>query len=126
MQRRRPLAETLYALPLVALIAFICACQPIPSKSSGTSTKNTPSPIAPASATTTARFSVVTVVQRSAQSDQVPVGKRGTVTASCEDGEQLLSGGYYVYAWEAAANVVASYPSALDSWTVTDDNSILT
>ncbi len=69
-------------------------------------------------------FTAVKVVQRSAQSDQVPVGESGTVTATCEQHEQLLSGGYYVNAWEAAANVVASYPSSKDSWTVTDDNTL--
>jgi hypothetical protein len=54
----------------------------------------------------------------------VRVGKSGTVTSACQPGEQLLSGGFYVYAFEAAADVVASYPSTPNAWTVTDDNTL--
>jgi hypothetical protein len=121
MPGRRPPADTRFVLLLFALIALLSACQSVSSKASSTTT-NTTATASTASDTTTTSFAVVQVVQRSAQSDQVPVGKSGTVTATCQSGEQLLSGGYYVYAWEAAANVVASYPSAQDSWTVTDDN----
>jgi hypothetical protein len=65
--------------------------------------------------------STPTIVTHSLTGPQIPVGQKGSVTASCQKGEDLLSGGYIVDAFESD-NVVESYPSALDSWTVTDDN----
>lgn len=123
MPRRSPLVDTFLVLLLLALLCTLDACQSSSSRASSPTT-NATAPAPSASKTTSTGFTIVKVVQRSTQSDQVPVGKSGTVTATCEQHEQLLSGGYYVYAWEAAADVVASYPSSQDSWTVTDDNTL--
>ena len=52
----------------------------------------------------------------------IPKGQTGTLSVSCASGEQLLSGGFYDYAFEQAAFGVSSYPSAPDTWTVSVDN----
>lgn len=112
MLRRLIRLDTLPVLLLLVLIGALSACQSSSSKASSPA----------ATATTSTRFAAVKLVQRSVQSGQIPAGKSGTVVATCQPGEQLLSGGYSVYAFEAAATVVASYPSGPDAWTVTDDN----
>lgn len=106
--------HTFPILLLLVLIGTLSACQSATSRANSTAVTTSTAP----------RFAAVKLVQRSTQSDQIPAGKSGTVTATCQPGEQLLSGGYYVYAFEAAANVVASYPSGPDAWTVTDDNTL--
>lgn len=54
-------------------------------------------------------------------SARIPVGANGAVTVSCRSGEQMLSGGYGVDAFESA-NVTSSYPSGPNSWTVSNIN----
>jgi hypothetical protein len=117
MRHKYPCFNTFHVLLLLALVVAISACQLVPSGATGTSLPNTTIAAPP-----TTHFTAVKLVRREAQSDVVPAGKRGTVSAVCQPGEQLLSGGFYVYAFEAAADVVASFPSAPDAWTVTDDN----
>ncbi len=122
MPGRRASSDTLFVLLLLAIISILSACQTTSSKATSTTTTNTTAAAPTGSKTTAPSFTVVQVVRRDAQGDNVPGGKIGMVTATCEPGEQMLSGGYYVYAWEAEANVVASYPSGPNAWTVTDDN----
>lgn len=55
-------------------------------------------------------------------SQMIQAGQTGSLSVSCASGEQLLSGGFYVYAFEQAAFGVSSYPSAPDTWTVAVDN----
>src|SRR5262249_24180069 len=88
-----PFLHPFLILPLFALVCPLSACQADPSGASSSHT-------------------TVKLVRREAHSDTVPVGSSGTVTATCQPGEHLLSGGYYVYAWEGAASVEASFPSA--------------
>jgi hypothetical protein len=107
MRRTRPRPDTFLVLLLLPLVCATSACQ-----SRSVSASSAPAP----------HFAMVKLVRREAQGAPVPVGKSGTVTAACQPGEQLLSGGYDVYAFEGAASVVASHPSAPDAWTVTDDN----
>lgn len=121
MPRRHPPTEALFVLLLLVMISILSACQNTSSKANSTTT-NTTAAAPTGSKTTTPSFTIVQLVRRSAQGNNVPGGKIGMVTATCKPGEQMLSGGYYVYAWEAEANVVASYPSDQNAWTVTDDN----
>ncbi|GHO94973.1 hypothetical protein KSF_050210 [Reticulibacter mediterranei] len=71
-----------------------------------------------------AQASTATIVTYQVTGPQIPVGQKGTLTASCESGEQMLSGGFSGDAFEGAVKVVESYPSAPNTWTVTVDNSI--
>jgi hypothetical protein len=71
-----------------------------------------------------AQASTATIVTHQVTGPQIPVGQKGTLTASCESGEQMLSGGFSGDAFEGAVKVVESYPSAPNTWTVTVDNSI--
>lgn len=64
---------------------------------------------------------VATMAQYTKTSARIVVGGNGTVTASCRRGEQMLSGGYTVDAFESA-NVMSSYPSGPKSWTVSTIN----
>lgn len=73
-------------------------------------------------AQTHADTTTATIVTHQVTGPQVPVGQKGTLTVSCDTGEQLLSGGFSGYAFEGAVYVVESYPSASDTWTVTVDN----
>ena len=124
MPQRWSRLAALPALFLLVMIGALSGCQSAASRASSTAATGTPSTATSTAVitTTATRVAAVKLVQRSAQSDKIPVGKIGTVVATCQPGEQLLSGGYYVYAFEAAASVVASYPSGQDAWTVTDDN----
>ena len=49
------------------------------------------------------------------------MGGYGAVTASCRRGEQMLSGGYAVDAFESA-NIMSSSPSGPSSWTISTIN----
>jgi len=70
-----------------------------------------------------ARAASATIVTHQVVGSQViQIGQTGSLSASCASGEQLLSGGFYVYAFEQAAFGVSSYPSAADTWTVSVDN----
>ncbi len=71
-----------------------------------------------------AQASAATIVTHQVTGPQIPAGQKGTLTASCDSGEQMLSGGFSGDAFEGAVKVVESYPSAPDTWTVTVDNSI--
>src|ERR1035441_1470996 len=53
-----------------------------------------------------------TIVTHQVVGPDIPVGQKGTLTVACASGEQLLSGGFYGYAFEQAAYIVESYPSA--------------
>ncbi len=64
---------------------------------------------------------MATMVQYTNTSARIPVGATGSVTASCRRGEQMLSGGYGVDAFESA-NLMSSYPSGPNSWTVSTVN----
>lgn len=64
---------------------------------------------------------VATMSHYTNTSGRIPVGSTGAVTASCKRGEQMLSGGYTVDAFESA-NVMSSYPSGPNSWTVSTIN----
>jgi hypothetical protein len=64
-----------------------------------------------------ARAASVTIVTHQVVGSEV-AGEQ-TLSASCASGEQLLSGGYSISADEQAAKIMASYPSAADTWTVT-------
>lgn len=72
----------------------------------------------------TIRAASATIVTHQVVGPEVPVGQTGTVSVSCASGEQLLGGGFYGYAFEQAAYITGSYPSAADTWTVTVDNTI--
>ena len=61
------------------------------------------------------------MVQYTKTSARIAVGATGSVTASCPAGEQMLSGGYGVDAFESA-NIMSSYPSGPNSWTVSTIN----
>ena len=62
-----------------------------------------------------------TMVQYTNTSARIAVGEYGAVTASCQRGEQMLSGGYAVDAFESA-NIMSSYPSGPSSRTVSTVN----
>jgi len=62
-----------------------------------------------------------TMAQYTNTSARIAVGGYGAVTASCQRGEQMLSGGYAVDAFESA-NIMSSYPSGPSSWTVSTVN----
>lgn len=61
------------------------------------------------------------MVQYTKTSARIAVGASGSVTASCPAGEQMLSGGYGVDAFESA-NIMSSYPSGPNAWTVSTLN----
>lgn len=65
-----------------------------------------------------------TIVTHQVVGSTLPVGQKQTLSVSCASGEQLLSGGFYGYAFEQAAYIVSSYPSTANTWTVTIDNTI--
>jgi hypothetical protein len=71
-----------------------------------------------------AQANVATIVTHQVTGPQIPAGQKGTLTASCESGEQMLSGGFSGDAFEGAVKVVESHSSAPNTWTVTVDNSI--
>lgn len=64
---------------------------------------------------------VATMTQYTNRSARIAVGAAGAVTASCQRGEQMLNGGYAVDAFESA-NIMSSYPSSPNSWTVSTIN----
>lgn len=64
---------------------------------------------------------MATMVQYTKASARIPVGAAGSVTATCRGGEQMLSGGYGVDAFESA-NIMSSYPAGPNSWTVSTLN----
>ena len=64
---------------------------------------------------------VATMAQYTNTSARIAVGATGAVTASCQRGEQMLSGGYAADAFESA-NITSSYPSGPNSWTVSTVN----
>jgi hypothetical protein len=59
-----------------------------------------------------------TIVAHSVTSDEIPARQSGSVTVSCQAGEQMISGGYSLNVFESG-NASASYPSSTNSWTVT-------
>lgn len=69
-----------------------------------------------------ARAESATIVTHQTDFLTIPQGQTGTQSVSCASGEQLLSGGFYDFAFEQAAFGVSSYPSASDTWTVTVNN----
>lgn len=74
------------------------------------------------SAQARADSSTGTIVTHQVTGPQVPVGQKGSLTVTCNSGEQLLSGGFAGDSFEGAVYVVESYPSAANTWTVTVDN----
>lgn len=70
-----------------------------------------------------ARAATATIVTHQVVGSQmIQVGQTGNLSVSCASGEQLLSGGFYVYAFEQAAFGVSSYPSSPATWTIAVDN----
>lgn len=64
---------------------------------------------------------VAIMAQYTNTSGRIAVGGYDAVTASCRRGEQMLSGGYAVDAFESA-NIMSSYPSGPSSWTISTIN----